>query len=62
MTDPDFEPAPQPTTPDDHVGHTSNLVWIAIAIVLAAICTTVAFASFEPVGCGPLCDLPTDPP
>ena len=66
MTDPSFEQRQQPThsdsvdpSADDDVG--SKLIWIAVAIVVAAVGGALSIAHFEPVGCGPLCASPADP-
>ena len=67
MTDPSFEQR-RPSTPSDsvdasaHGDDATNPIWIAVAIVVAGFCSALSIAYFEPVGCGPLCDLPTDPP
>lgn len=66
MTDPRFEQPQQPThsdsvDPSAHVDVGSKLIWIVVAIVLAAVGSALSIAHFEPVGCGPLCASPADP-
>ena len=48
MTDPNFEQAHHPTTAGDDVGGASTLIWIVVAIVVAAVCLALALAYFEP--------------
>ena len=66
MTDPSFEQPQQPTDSDSvdpsaPADLVRKLIWIAVAIVLAAVGTAFSIAHFEPVGCGPLCASPADP-
>ena len=66
MTAPSFEQRQQATHGDsvDPAAHGdvgSKRIWIAVAIVLAALGTALSIAHVEPVGCGPLCASPADP-
>jgi hypothetical protein len=61
MTGTNRERSRQPIQSDDidwsahHASLGPKLLWIAFALVAAAICVAVSVAYLEPAGCGPLC-------